>query len=267
MSKVKCIIRQDWTTRDASGNLIDRRSFVYVTNEDGTPHVYDSISEARAEIIGNYGRDANRAGILHTHTADDYSGNVHDGYVYIIREDSEEYADAIEHDAAAYDWSAEETAEEIAYRAAIRTANRAALALLDAYAEAIGEHPEEDDPETRAAYKVARDEITGASIRATEHDRETVANMVEAIAEAAAEEATDRAETAAREEYEDEAAAEARASWDGAGCYQIAYSDGGQDATNDGAIWYESAADLARDLRSAYETGTRTHLPYAERID
>lgn len=81
-----------------------------------------------------------------------------------------------------------------------------------------------------------------------------------------AEEAADRAETAAREEYEDEAATEARASWDGAGYYRIGYSDGGQDATNDGATWYEDIADLARDLRNAYETATRTHLPYAERI-
>lgn len=96
MSKVKCIIRQDWTTRDAAGNLIDRHEFVYVTNEDGTPHVYDSISEARAEIVGNYGRDANKRGILHNHSVDDYSGNVHDGYIYIIREDSEEYAEIME---------------------------------------------------------------------------------------------------------------------------------------------------------------------------
>lgn len=89
---IKCIVRQGWTTRDANGNLIERRDYVYITNEDGTPHVYNSIAEARADIRGNYGRDANRAGILHTHSVDDYTGHVHDGYVYIVREDADEFA-------------------------------------------------------------------------------------------------------------------------------------------------------------------------------
>lgn len=96
-----------------------------------------------------------------------------------------EQAAYIENEAAAHQWSAEETASAIEYRAAIRKANRAALALLDAYAEAIGEHPAEDDPETHAAYKVARDEFTGTSQRASEYDRETIALMVEAITRAA----------------------------------------------------------------------------------
>lgn len=97
MSKsIKCIIRQDWTTRDADGNLIERKSRVYVTDDNGMPHIYDSIKEARAEIIANYGRDANRAGILHSHSVNDYTGNVHDSYIVIVREDSEEYAEAIE---------------------------------------------------------------------------------------------------------------------------------------------------------------------------
>lgn len=69
-------------------------------------------------------------------------------------------------------------------RERIAAANRAALALLDAYAEAIGEYPTETDPETRAAYRVAGDEIHGMSARATEYDREIVASMVEVIAQA-----------------------------------------------------------------------------------
>lgn len=85
--------------------------------------------------------------------------------------------------AIAHQWSPEETAQNLEHMRKISTANRAALALLDAYAEAIGEHPTEDDPETVAAYRVARDEITGASIRATEEQRATVAAMVEAIAD------------------------------------------------------------------------------------
>lgn len=151
-------------------------------------------------------------------------------------------------------------------------ANQALWSFMDAYAEAIGEHPTKNDPETRAARKIAA-EAFGYLIPypVTDEERATVAAMVEAIADRwtqdhEAEEAADRAETAAREEYEDEAAIEARASWDGAGYYRIAYSDGGQDYTNDGAVWYEDIADLRRDLRSAYETATRTHLPYAERI-
>lgn len=94
MSKVKCIIRQEWENRDAEGWIIERSGYVYVTNEDGTPHVYDSIKEARNEIYGNFGRDANKSGILHTHSVDEYSGHVHDGYIYIVREDTEEFAAA-----------------------------------------------------------------------------------------------------------------------------------------------------------------------------
>lgn len=97
MSKgIKCIIRQDWTNRDAAGNLIERRTAVYVTDEDGAPTVYPSIKEARAEIIANYGYAPNRNGILHSHNTDDLTGSTHDGYVRIIREDEEEYAEAIE---------------------------------------------------------------------------------------------------------------------------------------------------------------------------
>ena len=91
---IKCIIRQEWETRNAEGWIIERSGYVYVTNEDGTPHVYDSIKDARNEIYGNYGRDANKSGILHSHSVDDYSGNVHDGYIFIVREDTDEFAAA-----------------------------------------------------------------------------------------------------------------------------------------------------------------------------
>ena len=82
---------------------------------------------------------------------------------------------------------ADTTAEyaERARRYAIRAADRAALALLGAYAEAIGECPEPDDQETAAAYLVARDDLTGTSARASEYDRETVELMTEAIARSA----------------------------------------------------------------------------------
>lgn len=38
-------------------------------------------------------------------------------------------------------------------------ANRAFTAFMDAYAEAIGERPTKDDPETRAARKIAAAEF------------------------------------------------------------------------------------------------------------
>ena len=80
-------------------------------------------------------------------------------------------------------WSAEELTEAIQYRRDIIAANAAALALLDAYAAVIGEHPAEDDPETIAAYMVARDEIRGSHARATAEELEIVADMIEAIAD------------------------------------------------------------------------------------
>lgn len=231
MAKIKCIIRQEWETRNASGELLDRHNRVYVTNEDGTPHVYASIREARAEIIGNYGRDANRSGILHNRSVDDYSGNVHSGYVFIVREDTQEYAEAIETAeaeqraeiiaaiedpeertyieaaATANRWSPEETADAISYRAALRTANAAAAALVNAYAEAIGDAVTEDDPEAFAARMVARDDLTGTSYRATDEDRETVDTMVEAIAERWTQDHQPRDLFAELAEYEAEAAA------------------------------------------------------------
>lgn len=214
-----------------------------VTNENGTPHVYATISEARAELKAN-GYSYNRANDRYYIMGTEYRA-------YIIREDSEEYAEIMEAEAiqtvsgntiyktandsgeivftvrgrifwtlaearyyaqcnptadaqraeivaelisdpaacetylahaAAHEWSAEETHANIEHANQIKDANRAALALLDAYADAIGEHPTEDDPETRAAYRVARDEITGTSARATDHDRAIVADMVEDIA-------------------------------------------------------------------------------------
>lgn len=236
-NSVKCIIRQEWENRDANGNLIERSGYVYVTNEDGAPHVYDSIKDARAEIRANFGRDANRAGILHSHSVDDYTGNVHDGYIFIVREDTQEYAEAIEQaeqdaapeyiepeaiqtvsgntiyrstdpvtneivftvagrdfwtladaryyaqcnpaaaeleqraeilaaieapalreyftaEATAHQWTPEETRSAIKHRESIIKANAAALAFLDAYADASGDTlTEDDDPRSREPYQ------------------------------------------------------------------------------------------------------------------
>ena len=63
-------------------------------------------------------------------------------------------------------------------------ADAAARAFLAEYAETTGRTIEQDDDEYLAAHRVARDEVTGVSARATEYDRETVAAMVERIAQA-----------------------------------------------------------------------------------
>lgn len=229
-----------------------------VTNEDGTPYIYATMAEARAELKAN--------GYIYNRANQRYYINGTEYRAYILRADSEEYAeimeqaeqqaapeyiepehiqtvsgnkiyrsidpvtgwnvftvagrdfwelaearyfaqcnptddaqraeiiaaikddqqrDYIEAEATAHQWTPDETRANIEYQKTISAANRAALALLNAYAEAIGEYPDEDDDETHAAYLVARDDLTGTSQRATEYDRETVELMTEAIARAA----------------------------------------------------------------------------------
>jgi len=82
-------------------------------------------------------------------------------------------------------------------KARSEAANRAFYAFMDAYAEAIGERPAKDDPETRAARKIAA-EAFGYLLpyQVTDDDRATVAQMVEAIADRA------RAEAAAAPIYQ-----------------------------------------------------------------
>lgn len=136
-----------------------------VTNEDGSAHVYATISEARAELKANgysYNRENQRYYIKGT----EYRA-------YIIREDSEEYADAITTEAH----------------------DRAAAALVSAYAEAIGDSVTADDPESIAAHRVARACI--GLTTATDDDRATVSAMVEAIADRAREAAAFEANQAA----------------------------------------------------------------------
>lgn len=70
----------------------------------------------------------------------------------------------------------------------------------------------------------------------------------------------DDIERAERERIEYEAWRE----WHCEGWYRIAYSDGGQDFTNDGPIWLDSYTDLANELEAAYSNATETHLPYIE---
>ena len=145
-----------------------------VTNENGTPHIYATISEARAELKSN-GYSYNRANDRFYFIGEDGT----EYRAYIIREDSEEY-DAIT------------TAE---------AHDRAADALISAYAEAIGDAVTADDPEAIAAHRVARACI--GLTTATDDDRATVAQMVEAIADAAREAAAFKANQAANDAITD----------------------------------------------------------------
>lgn len=86
-------------------------------------------------------------------------------------------------------------------KARSEAANRAFYAFMDAYADAIGEKPAIDDPETKAARRLAAEAFGFfTAYPVTDDDRATVSAMVEAIAdrarEAAAFEANQAANTA-----------------------------------------------------------------------
>lgn len=98
-------------------------------------------------------------------------------------------------------------------KARSEAANRAFYAFMDAYADAIGEKPAINDPETKAARRLAAEAFGFfTAYPATDDDRATVAHMVEAIADRAREAAAlahyQTADAAARAE---EAAARAEA--------------------------------------------------------
>lgn len=77
------------------------------------------------------------------------------------------------------------TLEDLEAQAIEEAHDRAAAALINAYAEAIGDSVTADDPEAIAAHRVARACI--GLTTATDDDRATVAQMVEAIADRARE--------------------------------------------------------------------------------
>lgn len=101
------------------------------------------------------------------------------------------------------------TLDDIEAQAIEEAHDRAAAALVDAYAEAIGDTITEDDPETRAAYAVSRACIGYAT--ATDDDRATVSAMVEAIADRWTQDHQPRDLFAELAEYEAEAEALATA--------------------------------------------------------
>ena len=75
-------------------------------------------------------------------------------------------------------------------KARSEAANRAFYAFMDAYADAIGEKPAIDDPETKAARRLAAEAFGFfTAYPATDDDRATVSAMVEAIADRARESA------------------------------------------------------------------------------
>lgn len=71
-------------------------------------------------------------------------------------------------------------------KARSEAANRAFYAFMDAYADAIGEKPAIDDPETKAARRLAAEAFGFfTAYPVTDDDRATVSAMVEAIADRA----------------------------------------------------------------------------------
>lgn len=79
-------------------------------------------------------------------------------------------------------------------KARSEAANRAFYAFMDAYADAIGEKPAINDPETKAARRLAAESFGFfTAYPVTDDDRETVSAMVEAIADAARTTAADDA--------------------------------------------------------------------------
>lgn len=52
--------------------------------------------------------------------------------------------------------------------------------------------------------------------------------------------------------------------WKGQGYYRIAYSDGGQDYTSDGPVWFEDYYQIEKAMEDAWSFATDTHIPYSE---
>lgn len=198
MSGIKCIIRIDQATRSPQGNS---SSSEYVTNEDGTPRVFKSLTEAREYIAVYYGKKTDRNDEMHNVEwvrpgTDKYTN------AYIIRDSSKEYAEIVKQIETAAALAAFEdsrpTVEDI--RAKYDSpyliweddpetmtpqnyaAEAAAFSFIEAYAGASLFRPSETDPEFIAAFHVAADDVAGMHI-ATDADRSTVADMLEEIAE------------------------------------------------------------------------------------
>lgn len=208
---MKCIVMQ---------TSPERISAEPVTNENGTPYIYATMKEARAELKAN--------GYIYNRANQRYYINGTEYRAYIIREDSEEYAEIMEQaeEEAAPEYIEPEHIQTVSghkiYRSidpvtgwnvftvagrdfwelaearyfaqcnpaaepeqeTTHSARIAAASVIDAYAEAEGISPADVTAEQyAAAYAVASAEIIGTDKEATEEQRATVAAMVEAIAD------------------------------------------------------------------------------------
>ena len=151
------------------------RNASYAADDAGTLEAHEWADMA-AEYAAYARRDADRA----TETAEANARELEERAEIIAAIEPEDLREYIQTEADRHHWSPEETRESIAFY----LASRAARALLDAYAETIGETIDADDPEAVAAYRVAHDEMKNRSHHATTNDREQVAYMVEVIARA-----------------------------------------------------------------------------------
>lgn len=69
--------------------------------------------------------------------------------------------------------------------------------------------------------------------------------------------------------YELEPVIEARMEWEshGEGYYEIGFSDGGEDWTNNGPVWFDILMDLQREVRFAVlDAATDTHVPWVQYV-
>ena len=146
----------------------------------GVSSITYSTADSVSELAASARTYADRA----TETAKQCARELEERAQIIAQIEDPQHREYIRATAEAHRWTPEETRANVAYYAANRAANAAARALLAEYAETTGRTIEQDDDEYIAAYRVAHDETTGVSARATEYDREIVAAMVEAIAKA-----------------------------------------------------------------------------------
>ena len=67
-------------------------------------------------------------------------------------------------------------------------------------------------------------------------------------------------------EQREAAARDAADAWEGEGYYVIGWSDGGEDWTSEGPVWFDTEEELAAEILCAYGDATDTHLPGAEKV-
>lgn len=176
----------------------ERTSAHTVTNEDGTPHIYPSVTEARAELKAN-GYSYNRANNRYYISGTEYRA-------YILREDDTEYRHALE-------TKAERKSAEQTTATAYEHAKEAATSAEDLAALAINADAEHAAIYARNAAFYAEDARSWADVaarRALETSSSKAATLAEMAAEMAdyAERKAEDAKSSAEQAEANESATE-----------------------------------------------------------